>query len=101
MGKITRITRNKEYTGFSYFSENDNLFILPQISFPNHYKVQEWLNGNDLNDDFELVITEIEGRNGLLNTVSALGPQSEQIKFIWMLKGVEKLQQEILDFKKE
>lgn len=77
--------------------EDGELFVLPYFSFPRHYLVQEWLNGTDKNDDFELTVTKTANRI----LVSALKPRTKQIKFFWKLRGIEKIQEEILDFEKE
>lgn len=86
-----------------YVDENEHLIILPLMRFRDHFRIQEWLNGTERNDEFTLVITDVEERN-TLKTVCALKPTTEKAMFYWKLRGdagAEELLQEILDYKLE
>ena len=83
-----------------YVDESEEIIVLPDIKFPDHYKVQEWISGTDRLDELTLVITHVAQGEYTL-TVAALQPANDKILFYWKLHGLAKLQQEILDFKPE
>lgn len=91
---------------------NDGLIILNKFRFPDHWKIQAWLNGTEYDKQFVLVIAHIEIDNSrrrpdtkmLIRTVPALEPKTEELKFLWALKGepgAKELEQKILDFNKK
>jgi len=92
---------SKQLGNVPYVDEDDNIIILPGIEFRHHYKVQEWINGTDRNADFVIVITHIEQEKDYLKTTVALKPTTARVMFWWKLHGLDKLEQEILDFKPE
>ena len=83
-----------------YVDEDDDIIILPGIDFRHHYKVQEWINGTDRNADFSIVITHIE-KGSSMQTAVGVKPTTARVMFWWKLHGLDKLEQEILDFKPE
>jgi len=83
---------------------HNNLIVFPKFTFPLHYKVQEWLNEKELNDEYEMLIVQVPDWKQSHRTCCALELKTEKAQFHWKLKGpeaAEKLQQEILDFKPE
>lgn len=84
-----------------YVDEDETMILLPGIPFRHHYKVQDWINGTDKNAEFSIAITHIEEGDGYNKTTVALRPTTKRILFFWKLHGLEKLEQEILDFKPE
>jgi hypothetical protein len=80
-----------------YVDESEEIIVLPGIRFPDHYKVQEWIDGTDKSAELTLVITHIDDGK-YMRTVAALQPANEKVLFIWKLRGVKELEEEILDF---
>lgn len=95
---------------------NDGIIYLTDLRFPQHGKVQEWLNGTEYGEKFELMATEITvtGTNefGRRSTqrifVPALKPIDGRDEFLYLLQGQEETQKlaekytkMILDFKRE
>ena len=83
-----------------FVSEHDELIVFPLLRFPDHYKVQAWINGTGNEENFLLELTEISlGRRAkTLRTVAAVRPATKELLFYWKLKGADTLLQEILDF---
>ena len=77
----------------------DGLIILPEIGWQQHYKVQEWINGTDNMANFVIDITYEKGRMYDSMVQVAIKPTTKKILFSWKLHGLDKLQQEILDYK--
>lgn len=90
---------------------DEGLILLTNFRFPEHWRIQEWLNGTEYGDQFYLVITQIELPNIKKNigkTLPALEPRDAKEKFHLILKGLEhrvemaiELEQKILDFHKK
>lgn len=99
MKKLLRRTNESEVALLS-----NDLVVLPKFTFPIHYKVQEWLNENELNDEYEIQMVELLDWKQSYKVCCALQLKSGKAQFHWKLRGddaAEKLQQEILDFKPE
>ncbi len=85
-----------------------NIILMPEFKFPQHYLIQEWLNGTGNDKYFDLVIcqveTETERGEKRVTTVPGLAVKGSAKKgqFYWKLKGgAEALTQKVLDFKHE
>jgi hypothetical protein len=87
----------------------EGIILLSEFSFPNHYKIQEWLSGTEYHEYFDLVLCEVEtetarGDKRVNRTVPGLYIKGakDKGKFYWELKGgADYLTQKVLDFKPE
>jgi len=86
----------------------NDIILMPAFTFPEHYKISEWLNGTKYGDYFDLVLCQVETETSQgskrITTVPGLaiktGKQKE--KFYWELKGgADALTRKVLDFKQE
>ena len=84
-------------------NDHEGLIILENFTFPNHWKVQAWLNNTEYGEQFTLVMVDVKGKaiHGRYKCVSALEPTTDQAKFYWTLRGptaAKELEEKILDF---
>ena len=90
------------------------LIMLNGFRFPDHWKVQQWLDDTDYGNLYTLIITEarMPNHNGHPTHVSRITPaleaKTEEQKFLWELKGpaalatlADEIEQKILDFHKK
>jgi len=86
--------------------ELNELIILSNFRFPEHWMIQDWLSRTEYGDEFKLGLVEIrqKDRNGdwtnSTKTTPVLEPLTPAAAFKWKLKGIDALEQKILDFHK-
>ncbi len=86
----------------------EGIILMPEFSFPTHYKIQQWLSGTEYHEHFDLVLCQVETETerGTRKSVTVPGlyikGAKDKGKFYWELKGgAEYLTQKVLDFKPE